>query len=95
VVRLLHRCELLVVGIAEGAAGAGGTGRLRGGVRVWAGELGRQCGGRPTDEASILAAAVLGFPRKIREIYARGGIIIPLFVAVAVARQARRRSIRR
>src|SRR6476469_8545663 len=46
--RLEHLAELLVVGIAEGAAGAGGTGRLRGGVRVWAGELGRLRGGRRT-----------------------------------------------
>jgi len=46
--RLEHLAELLVVGIAEGAAGAGGTGRLRGGVRVWAGELGRLRAGRRT-----------------------------------------------
>src|SRR4051812_11892803 len=46
--RLEHLAELLVEGIAEGAAGAGGTGRLRGGVRAG---LGRRRGGRRTASA--------------------------------------------
>ena len=43
--RLEHLAELLVEGIAEGAAGAGGTGRLRGGVRAGVAGLGRGAGG--------------------------------------------------
>ena len=44
--RLEHLAELLVEGIAKGAAGAGGTGRLRGGVRAGVAGLGRRRGGR-------------------------------------------------
>ena len=42
--RLEHLAELLVEGIAEGAAGAGETGRLRGGVRAGVAGLGRRRG---------------------------------------------------
>src|SRR5258705_4202200 len=49
--RLEHLAELLVEGIAEGAAGAGRTGRLRGGVRAGVAGLGRRRGGRRTASA--------------------------------------------
>ena len=49
--RLEHLAELLVEGIAEGAAGAGGAGRLRGGVRAGVGGRGRRRGGRRTASA--------------------------------------------
>src|SRR3954469_7739186 len=44
--RLEHLAELLVEGVTEGAAGAGGAGRLRGGVRGGLGGRGRWRGGR-------------------------------------------------
>src|SRR3954463_8681538 len=43
--RLEHLAELLVEGIAEGAAGAGETGRGRGRVRAGVAGLGRRRGG--------------------------------------------------
>src|SRR3954468_16181860 len=46
--RLEHLAELLVEGITKGGAGAGGTGRLRGGVRAGVGGRGRRRGGRRT-----------------------------------------------
>ena len=49
--RLEHLAELLVEGIAEGAAGAGGTGRRRGGVRAGVAGRGRRRGGRRTASA--------------------------------------------
>ena len=49
--RLEDLAELLVEGIAEGAAGAGGTGRLCGGVRAGVAGLGRGRGGRRTASA--------------------------------------------
>jgi len=49
--RLEHLAELLVEGIAEGAAGAGETGRLRGGVRAGVAGLGRRRGGGRTASA--------------------------------------------
>src|SRR6476646_7878980 len=49
--RLEHLAELLVEGIAEGTAGAGGAGRLRGGGRAGVGGRGRRRGGRRTASA--------------------------------------------
>ena len=50
--RLEYLAERLVVGIAEGAAGAGGTGRLRARVRAGLAGLGRLRGGRRAPSAS-------------------------------------------
>jgi hypothetical protein len=63
--RLEHLAELLVEGIAEGAAGAGGTGRLRGGVRAGVAGLGRRRGGRRIASAAGLSRCTAALARPL------------------------------
>ena len=76
--RLEHLAELLVAGIAEGAAGEGGTGRLRGGVRAWVAGLGGCVGGGVlpppaglSRAPSAAAAAALARRRLLRTLRVR------------------------